>query len=269
MPSLGQTNIAPGLTMPVFGDSGTDAAGIPLLGDHGIDLKQGQFDYYAVLVPANNAGLLRTELDAISGNPNLYLRVGTAPTLAHYSGGNYDVDCYYRTALYDRSLTGSTTEYGNWVPLNGRSESQLTPGLWVLAVQAAGNANVRYRLILSCGNSATNGLMQDLVLGGGSLTNQNLIAGDWRYYRVQIPDPAPANWVVTFTRSLGSARMFVRDTMPPGDGISTADYSSYPSPLTWFNDSKNQGPYPRFDASGTYSLTTPPLRPGSVYYLGF
>ncbi len=88
------------------------------------------------------------------------------------------------------------------MPLHGRSE--LTPGLWVLAVQASGNANVRYRLRLACGNATPNELVQDLALAGGGVTNQNLIAGDWRYYRVQIPDPAPANWVVNWTRSLGS-----------------------------------------------------------------
>jgi len=81
-----------------------------------------------------------------------------------------------------------------------------------------GNANARYRLQLSCGNSVTNGLVQNLALDGGSYTNQNLNGGDWRYYRVQIPDPAPTNWAVTFSRSLGSARMFVRDTIPPGMG---------------------------------------------------
>jgi hypothetical protein len=280
MPSPGQTNTAPGLALPFIGDSGVDTNGNPLPGDQGIDLAQGGFDFYAVMVPTNNAAVLRTELQAISGNPNLYLRVGAAPTLNHYAEGSCDS---WDGQLIDRQLTGGTTEYGNWVPLNGRYQSQLTPGLWVLAVQAGGNANVRYRLQLSCGNAVTNGLVQDLALNGGSFANQNLNGGDWRFYRVQIPDPAPANWVVTFSRSLGSARMFVRDTSPPGDGQnpSPANYAnpSYnPGPWyswqsqdleTWAGDWKNEGPYPRFDTPGTYSLTTPPLRPGSVYYLGF
>ena len=116
-------------------------------------------------------------------------------------------------------------------------------------------------------------------MGSGSFTNQNLNGGDWRYYRVQIPDPAPANWVVTWTRSLGSARLFVRDTVPPGDGNDT-NPNNYPNSgynpgpgssdlQTWNSDAKNEGPYPRFDTPGTANLTTPPLRPGSVYYLGF
>ncbi|MGA2556269.1 MAG: LamG-like jellyroll fold domain-containing protein, partial [Verrucomicrobiota bacterium] len=280
MPPAGQTNTAPGLVFPAIGDSGIDSNGNRILDpqtgtvtDQGIDLKQGHFDIYAVVVPTNNAALLRTELQAISGNPNLYLRVGAAPTLNHYAQGS----CDWWDPLMDRQLTGGTTEYGNWVPLNGRYEAALTPGIWVLAVQAGGNANARYRLQLSCGNAVSNGLVQNLDLGSGSYTNQNLSGGDWRYYRVQIPDPAPSNWVVSWTRSLGSARMFVRDTVPPGDGNNPADFSNTnnnPGPgstdlQTWNSDAKNEGPYPRFDTPGTAVLSTPPLRPGSVYYLGF
>ena len=120
-------------------------------------------------------------------------------------------------------------------------------------------------------------------MNGGGFANQNLNGGDWRYYRVQIPDPAPTNWAVTFSRTLGSAIMFVRDTSPPGDGNGTSpeNYSNpgyNPGPWysgqsqdleTWAGDWKNEGPYPRFDTPGTYNLTTPPLRPGDVYYLGF
>ncbi len=284
MPTPGQTNVAPGLSLPLIGDSGVDAVGNPLPGDQGIDLKQGYFDFYAVNVPGTNAALLRTELIALSGNPQIYLRAGAAPTTAHLSQGSYS-----GYPLVDRSLTSATTQYGSWVPLNGRYESQLTPGVWVLAVQASGNANARYRLRVSCGNSIANGIVQDLALNGGTAVNQNLNGGDWRFYRLQIPDPAPANWTIAFSRSLGSARMFIRDTIPPGDGNRTADYSastynpgapldySAPGPYysssfdlqTWAHDGKNQGPYPRFDAPGTYSLNPPPLRPGSVYYLGF
>jgi len=281
MPQPGETNTAPGLSLPAIGDSGIAANGSPLPGDQGIDLAQGKFDFYAVVVPTNNASVLRTELQAISGNPNLYLRVGAAPTLNHYAGGGYDAGCGGQTPLYDRALTGSTTEYANWVPLNGRYQPQLTNGLWVLAVQAGGNGNARYRLQVSCGNSVTNGLVQDLAINGGGFTNQNLNGGDWRYYRVQIPSNAPANWALTFSRSLGSARMFVRDNSPPGDGNKPADFSDptyNPGPWydwenqdleSWAGDGKNQGPYPRFDAPGTYTLATPPLRPASAYYLGF
>jgi hypothetical protein len=290
MPAQGQGELTPGLSLPVIGDSGVDASGNPILDpqtgtvtDQGVDLKQGNFDYYAVVVPTNNAGLLRTELQAISGNPQLYVRAGDAPTISHLSSGSTGY------GLYDRQLTASATQYGNWVPLNGRYESQLTPGLWVLAVQAAGNGNARYRLRLSCGNPTGNGLVQDLPLDGGNLADQKINGGDWRYYRVQIPSNAPANWNLAFNRSLGSARMFIRDSVPPGDGNLVGDFSdpnynpgtppqyAWPGPYyysrfdlqTWSTDGKNHGSYPRFDAPGTYNLTTPPLRPGSVYYVGF
>jgi hypothetical protein len=276
MPALNESPATPGLSAPMVGDSGVEADGNPLPGDQGIDLAEGHYDFYAVEVPTNNAGLLRTELQAISGNPNLYIRVGAAPTFNHYAQGQCD---WWDGQLIDRQLTGNTTEYANWVPLHGRYETQLTPGLWIFAVQAAGTANARYRLQLSCGNPQPNTLVQNLALDGGSVTNQNLNGGDWRYYRVEIPSNAPTQWFVTFNRNLGGARMFVRDTVPPGDGNLTADYSSSgynPEPWWWWlhdlenwsRDGKNQGPYPRFDAPGTYTLSVPPLRPASAYYLG-
>ena len=210
--------------------------------------------------PATKALISRGGVMIIT--PNLYIRVGNAPTVNHFAGGSCD---WWDGQLIDRQLTSGTTEYGNWVPLKGRYQSQLTPGLWVLAVQAAGNANARYRLQVSCGNSITNGVVQDMALVGGSFTNQNLDGGNWRYYRVQIPDPAPANWVVNFTRTLGGAIMFVRDSSPPGDGNTTSPLN-YANPnynpgqastdlQTWNSDDKNEGPYPRFDTPGTFNLT--------------
>jgi hypothetical protein len=277
MPAFGQSNVAAGLALPLIGDSGVDAAGNALPGDQGTDLAQGRFDYYAVIVPTNNSGVLHTELQKISGNPNLYLRLNAAPTTSHLQFGDYG------NKVYDRSLTlaGNSSKYGNWVPLNGRYESQLAPGLWVLAVEAAGGANARYRLRISCGNAVSNGLVQDLTLNGGSFINQTLSGGDWRYYRVLIPTNPPANWVINWSRSAGNAAMFIRDTVPPGDGTFADDYSNPAfNPGPWINplvqsletsatDAKNQGPYPRYDTPGTVTLAPPPLRPGSVYYLGF
>ena len=268
MPGIGQTSTFPGLALPEFGDSGVDTNGTPLPGDQGVDLAQGQYAFYAILVPTNNAGILRTELQAISGNPNLYIRAGEVPTFNHNSSGQGG------TTLIDRQLTSSSTLYGNWVPLNGQTATNLTPGVWILSVYASGNANARFRLELSCGNSVTNGLVQDLPLNGSvTYTNQNLAAGDWRYYRVQIPTNAPNNWVLNWTRSQGSAHLFLRDTVPPGDGGSTYNYNNnlnnYHYDCDWFSDNKNQGPYPDFGSPGSDTLTTPPLRPGNVYYLGF
>jgi len=251
MPAVGQTNVATGLSLPEIGDTGTDDSGNPL---PGVDLEQGRFHFYAVIVPTNNAGLLRTELQATSGDPNLYIRVGAAPTITYGD-------------IYDRSLLGMVTEYGNWVPLNGRTETSLPPGTWVLGVHAAGNSNVRYRLKLKCGNAGTNENVQDLALDGGSFTNQELAGGDWRYYRVQIPSNAPVNWNVNFSQQSGDVRLFLRDTSPPGQTAYNALNTYWIA--DWADDAKNQGPYPNFDPPGAYTLTTPPLRPGHTYYLGF
>ncbi|MFZ0826140.1 MAG: CARDB domain-containing protein, partial [Verrucomicrobiia bacterium] len=292
MPAIGQTNTAPGLFVPEFGDTGVDTNGVALPGDQGVDLAQGQYDFYAIMVPTNNAGLLRTELQAISGTPYLFIRVGAVPTKDHHASGSCD-----NTSLIDEQLTGSGTEYGNWVPLDGKLATNLPPGLSMLSVYAAGDANARYRLQLSCGNDTTNSQMQNTQQGGmsaacsnamanasistlvqdlpldGSIiySNQDLAGGDWRYYRLQIPTNAPNYLVVDWTASQGSPHLFVRDTVPPGDGSSVSqNYNLYPNlAISWSADQKDQGPYPDFALPGSDALTTPPLRPGSIYYLGF
>jgi len=259
MPAVGAMVTTTGLPPagPLFADTGVDTNGLPLQGlqmDQGVDLAQGQFDYYAILVPTNNTGILRTRLDAISGNPNLYIRADAAPTLSHQLNGNYG------GVVYDRSLSASGgSEYGNWVPLNGRFEAHLTSGLWYLAVQAGGNSNVRYRLRMDTG------IITNLVLNGGSATNQQMVAGDWLYYAFQIPTNAPVNWNVTFSVQLGSVVMYVRDRVPPGQATTVTDYRDWSSG----NDNKNQNPYSSYSSPGTYTLTCPPVRPGNTYYLGF
>ncbi|MEI2726893.1 MAG: hypothetical protein V9H26_26330 [Verrucomicrobiota bacterium] len=256
MPAIGGSVTTPGLPAggPLFGDTGIGTNGLPLIGDQGVDLEQGRFHYYAVVVPSNNVGVLRTRLDAISGNPDLYLRVGGAPTLSHYGNGDY----YYSGVLYERSLTANAgSEYGNWVPVDGRDELQLTPGTWYLAVQAGGNSNVRYRLQTSVG------VVANLTYDGVALINQTLAAGDWRYYRVFLPTNAPTTWSVNFAQTLGDVLMYVRDITPPGQGADVTDYRH------WTPDSKNHGPYSIIDSPGTTNLLCPPLRPGSYYYLGF
>lgn len=256
MPAIGGSVTTPGLPAagPLFGDTGVATNGIALSGDQGMDLEQGRFHYYAINVPSNNVGVLRTRLDAISGNPNLYIRVGGAPTLSHYANGDY----YYSGLLYERSLTANIgSEYGNWVPIDGRDEMQLTPGIWYLAVQAGGSSNVRYRLQCSLG------VVANLTYDGVAFLNQTLAAGDWRYYRVFIPTNSPTSWNVTFGQTLGDVMMYVRDVTPPGQGGTVTDYQD------WVGDNKNHGPYSVIDAPATTNLTCPPLRPGNTYYLGF
>jgi uncharacterized protein YmfQ (DUF2313 family) len=258
MPVQGNPVTTPGLppSGPLFGDTGVDTNGVALPGDQGTDLAQGAFDYYSVTVPPGNIGVMRTRLDAISGNPNMYIRVGAPSTLSHYQFGNYGA------TLYDRGLSASGgSEYGNWVPLNGRYEAYLTAGTWYLAVQAGGNSNVRYRLRLFTG------IVNDLALNGGSYTGQTLAAGDWMYYRVQIPTNAPVNWNVTFSQQLGDVVMYVRDRVPPGQATTTTDYRDWSSnPSDYKNHS---AAYASYDPPGTYTFNTPPVRPGNTYFLGF
>jgi len=252
MPGPGEPTTTPGLTAPNFGDTGLDTNGIALPADQGIDLQQGYSHYYAVIVPTNNAGLMRVQLEGISGNPDFYLRTNFVPTVSHNNIGQ-------NGTLVDRTLNGLTTDYANWVPLNGKAETKLTPGIWYLAIKASGSATARYRLRLSVGN------VTDLAIDGGSLTNQSVAGSDWRYYRVPVPQDAPTNWFITFSQQSGDVVLHVRDTVPPGNGIST-NATEY---RDWVTDGKNSTTNPSFDPPGTHNLTVPPVRPGTVYYLGF
>lgn len=186
---------------------------------------------------------MRVQLDAINGDPNLFMRMEGIPTLSHDPNGAAG-------GIFDRSMTGQNTEYANWVPFDGRTEQFLTSGAWYFCVRAEGASNVRYRLRISTG------AIKELPVNG--LTNQALVAGDWSYYKVQIPEDAPAAWNIHFAEQSGDVTMFLRDTVPPGN----------PGFSDWSTDAKNQGPYPSFDSPGNHPLTTPPLRPGTVYYLG-
>ena len=250
MPGDGQPISTPGLTNgPLFGDTGVDPQGVSQPGDGGTDLEQGNLHYYAVNVPVKNGGVLRMMLAAINGNPDLYLRVGVPPTFTHREDGRTG-------AIYDRSLTGTATEYGNWVPINNRTEIVLRGGLYYIAVRASGTSNCRYRLRLSTGT------ITDLALNG-SLSSQVMAAGDWRYYRFIIPTNAPLSWTITFQQQVGAVSMYVRDTVPPGQGTTVGDLCE------WSRDSRNHGPYPSIMGPGTYTFNIPPVRPGSVSYVGF
>ncbi len=250
MPAFGGPVTTPGLPAGGihFADTGVNAAGAPLPGDQGTDLGNGDFHYYKFTVPPGNGGLLRGELFAISGNPDAYVRAGEVPTLAH---GEFNMG-----QLFDFSLTGTGSEYGNWVPLNGRVETELEPGPWYVAVRANAS-NIRYRLRLSVGSVTV--LAPGITLGG-----QSIAAGDWRYYRVAVPADAPQSATLVWSAQQGDADLFVRDTVPPGEPI--VPFYGY---RDWGYDRKNAGPYPIFNDQGSFPVAVPPLRPGSVHYLGF
>jgi hypothetical protein len=249
MPGVGQPTTTPGLVAPDFGDSGIDTNGLSLPDDQGIDLEQGRYHFYAVQVTTNNGGLMRVVLEAISGNPDAYLRVFLPPTGSHNNSGLIG-------SIFDRSLGNTVTEYGNWVPLTP-TETRLTNATWYIAVRAVGNANARYRLRL------TTGFIQNLDFYTGGATDQIVGGGDWRYFRVQVPLEPPSNWLVTFSQQSGDVVLHFRDTVPPGNGTTVADYRD------WMSDAKSAGTFTSYDLPGTYAITTPPLQPGGTYYLGF
>lgn len=252
MPFPGQPAPTPGVAAPVFGDTEVDTNGV-VLPPGGVLLEQGAFHYYAVRVPEGNYGLLRAELWAISGNPDLYLRMGAVPTLSHNDLGKTGF-------IYDRSMLAATeTEYANWVPLSGRSERQLQPGLWYMAVRASGTSNARYRLVVSTGN------VMEIPVHGQSLNNQFIFANDWQYYRIDTPTALPLAINVTFSKQYGDVTLHLRDSVPPGNGVS----GSVSEIRDWQDDNKNSGPYANFNAAGTYTFSAPPIRPGQPLYLGF
>jgi|GEM_PF-422376 len=216
-----------------FGDTGAS----------GVDLPGGNWHFYAVTIPQDNPGILRTALEAINGDPNLYIGEGFVPSLAK---GNIS-----------RRLDGPGSQVGNWVPANGRESEKLTPGTWYLGVHASAT-NCRYRLRLRTGQ-----ITSLPSLDQASNQTLNLTANDFRYFRFTVPDPAPSTWTIQFSRILGDALMFVRDTLPPGDTFNASTLAD------WSTDSKNQGFYLSVAEPGSHTLSTPPLRPGSVYYLGF
>ncbi len=257
MPAAGENITTPGLSVPLFGDTGVGTNGIPLAGDQGIDLMRGQYDIYSVVIPSNNTGLLATRLEAISGNPDLYIRSNNIPTL------NHDMDNV--GFFYNRSLKSITfTEYGNWVPLDGTTETQLAAGTWYLMVKAEGASDARYRLKLSCGNAYAGGNVQPLSLNAGTAayTNQTLARGDWRYYRVEMPDPVPFQWVLHSAATQGDVDLYIRDTVPPGHGVTTNVL------IDWRTDDKMAEVETNYINEGSNVIGYDLLKAGKIYYVG-
>lgn len=251
MPNVGETNVAPGLTFPLFGDSGVTTNGAPGVTD--IFLDNGYQHFYGIVVSTQNVGLVRVQLDGISGFPDLYMRYALPPT------ANHSIDTNGASGnIFDRAMVAGGNEYANWVPQNGKFETQLRPGLYYLMVRANGSANARYRLRVSTGN------IQDIDIAGTTLTNQVITRGDWRYYRLQMPTAAPLNWHVTFSQQVGDVVLHLRDTVPPGQTNTTLAQIA-----DWTSDGKNDGTYGSFNDPGTINFSAPPTRFGHTYYLGF
>ena len=241
MPAFGQAPVTPNVAAPLFADSSVATNGVLLPAD--VDLAQGRYHFYAVDVPEGNAGLLRAELIAISGNSDLYVRAGKVPSL--------EVGPSYELAL----TSGTVSDFANWVPADTRRQAQLTPGRWYFMVHANGSS-VRYRLKLGVGQVTT------MELSGGAATSQNLAANDWRYYRFTVPTNPPQFWDLTVAQQSGDVDVFLRDTAPPGVAYQV-------NPATWAREVKNAGvTYLDYATPGTWRFTTPQLRPGQVYFVG-
>ena len=254
MPGPDEEILTPGLLGgPYFADTGIMTNGMPVPDPDGaIELERGKTHFYAVDVPPDNEGLLRVVLEAVTGNPDVYLRPGYLPTVTHNLPlpGN-------SSPAYQRRLTGFSSEYANFTVDNSRYTNALESGVWYIAVRAEGPANARYRLRLSKGN-VTNLNLND------SVQNETLPAGDWKYYRFILPTDAPLEWLLSFQQHVGDVIVYLRDTVPPGQFASTNDLRD------WSKDNKNHAGvlYRSFDAPGTYTNRIPPLRPGHVYYVG-
>jgi hypothetical protein len=285
MPAISGIFTQNGLTAPWFGDSGIDNSGNPIInpstGDQGTDLGQDDWHFYRITISDTNGGILKTVLEALSGKPELYIRKGGVPSPYHRSDAT-DPSLYYVPYAYDRSQTLAGTMYGNWVPLDRRTETQLAPGDWWLGIKGV-NSNVRYRLKVAAGNVRdtngpvdSSGYFQDLDLVSGNKTSQSLVAGDMRYYRVTIPQSSttqanstPTAWNLTMTQQVGDVGIIIRDTLPPGMGTD-GNNTSLSYFINWAGDNSNLNPNPYIfiDTPGTTSIPTPPLRPGATYYLG-
>jgi hypothetical protein len=276
MPAKGQPFAQQGISAPYFGDTGWDDAGNKILnlqtGDIGTDLQEGKFHFYKISVPEDNGGLLRTYLEAISGDPDIYISDIAPPTLNH--------DLSRNVKVYQRSDTGAGTLYGNWVDLDGKDGAVLTSGDWWVAIYA-NQSNVRYQLRLAAGNVNNNvgilqdsaGLVQEMAQEGGGYTGQLLAAGDMRYYRVKLPEAdinqansTPTEWKLNITKNAGDIVTFVRDTIPPGNGL----YKGERYIKDWGDDNSNlnPNPYVTLDGGGEFTLDVPPLKPGHEYFLG-
>jgi len=287
----------PLLPAPYIGDSGINEFGNPIVnpntGDQGTDLAENDWHFYRILVPANNAGHLQTIVEALSGKPEIYLRTDSVPSPYH-NNHSLDPNSPWAPIAYDRSQTLNGTMYGNWVPLDPRVEAHLptgSKGEWWIGIRAVGS-NVRYRLKVAAGNVRVNNapkddgsVFQDLEQSGPGYSNQTLAAGNMRYYRVTIPqssltqaDSTPRDWNLSLQQQTGDVRVFIRDTVPPGNGLDGNNATQWPGGglsedgyiQEWSvdNSSLTPNPYIFIDTPGSYKLDVPPVKPGKTYYLG-
>ena len=232
------------------------------------DLAQDAWEFYALDVPQNNLGLLRLALEQYGGNTNIYIRNDGIPTTDHNSTG------VSGNRMFQYKMIAETSEAGNFSEISDpvKQPDRLLPGRWYIGVKSDPLANVRtaseFRL------KAHSGVVTDLDLTTPApLTDQSLAERDWRYYRFTVPRTGiPAEWVPFFSRTSGGALAFIRDGLPPFSYVlPTSSSPASPNLIDWGSDSKNKvsaASYLRNINPGPIVLPTPPLRPGSSYFLG-
>ena len=232
------------------------------------ELPQDAWEFHALDVPDNNLGLLRLALEQYGGNTNVYVRYNAIPTIDHLSAGTTG------TRMFQYKMIAETSEAGNFSELSDtvKQPDRLSPGRWYIAVKSEPLGSVRtgsgYRL------KAHSGVVTEVDLTTTApLTNQNLAERDWRYYRFTIPRTGiPVEWKPFFSRISGSSVAYLRDTLPPFSYVPlTATSVTSQTFVEWGTDLKNKAPasaFPKALLPGTTTLTVPPLRPGSTYFLG-
>ncbi len=283
----------PGLVSPMFADSGIAANGSPIInpnsGDQGTDLKVGQMHFYRLVVPEGNAGLLRSQLDALGGNPQLYIRRNDVPTLDHDLAGDSNSGVNLLKFIYDRADVDTQTSFGHWVPLDARESTRLESGVWWIGIFAK-DSNVRYRLRLSAGlvenadGSLVDiaGYVQELSPQPDMPTtysSQTLLKGDVRYYRLRLPQSSVDNQVstpLTWTLTLSGKNTLgirLRDTAAPGmRGSRNTSLSLFADDGNWqdWRDESEQTSstsHSYYTGVGTRTFQIPELKPGATYYI--
>ncbi|MCC6621244.1 MAG: thrombospondin type 3 repeat-containing protein [Deltaproteobacteria bacterium] len=262
MPARGESADTPGLVHPVFADTGVDDQGLAIENegteDQGVDLGEGRFRFYRVRVPADNRGYVRTRLVALSGDPELYIRRGAAPTLSHSVN-------YLYGSISDYRDTSDGTSYGHWVPNDARLGAELTPGDWWIGVYAEASS-VRYRLVMDVG------AVTDLPQATGAASS-SLAAGDMHIYRVPVPATnVPVDWTLGLVQQSGDVVVLLREAIPAGFSEYLPDLS-YPDPwlVDWGHEREpwayDLSTMPRLEETGDLTLSLPLVRPGTDYFV--
>jgi|GEM_PF-6494206 len=230
------------------------------------NLSEDDWHFYLLEIPEENGGLLRTELIALSGNPDLFIREEAFPTTTHNAG-------WSPGRISNRNMTDNESSYANWVPIDGRFQKKFQPGRWVLGVQAT-NSNARYHLKLSTGNVTFldyDSLQTiDAANNPNEVTNATVLSNDFQYYQIDIPPipDTPSDLAITFTEDFGDINLRLRDTVPPGnaqrarDNIRNARSDNKNHWDTWAQDNNN------LSEPGTKNFRFPNLRPGTRYFIG-